>query len=271
MDLIVGRMEIAVAHGADVAIFIHNVIYWTEKNRANNRHYHQGNWWTYNSAAAFAELFPLWSKDQIKRIIKRCREGGLLLVEQLSDDRHNRINWYAPTADVWALYGAPLPEVDDSPDDGAESPNASVQNRPMDEGKIAECIYSNKGLPAKVLPPIVPPQGDTPQPKAKKKRTKQEPWKSERFDAFWEYYSEHVCADNKAGAHREWNKMRLPDQEIDSLARKLTAQVKAGKWAGRSLEAIWYLRDRRFDDPVTSPRVGPAEEPRLPEVRFGVD
>ena len=34
MDIIQGRMDLAVKYGADVAIFVHNIVYWVEKNAA---------------------------------------------------------------------------------------------------------------------------------------------------------------------------------------------------------------------------------------------
>ena len=39
MDMVCGKMQLAVEYGVDVAIMMHNMVYWTEKNIANNKNY----------------------------------------------------------------------------------------------------------------------------------------------------------------------------------------------------------------------------------------
>ena len=75
MDVFMGRMDIAVEHGADVAIFVHNLVYWVEKNAANGRHFHDGRYWTYNSIKALGVMYPLWSASQIRTITKKSGRG----------------------------------------------------------------------------------------------------------------------------------------------------------------------------------------------------
>ena len=79
MDLFQGRMDLAVKYGADVAIFVHNVVYWVEKNAANRKNYYDGRYWTYNSTSALSEMYPLWSRDQIKRLVKKCSDLGFII------------------------------------------------------------------------------------------------------------------------------------------------------------------------------------------------
>ena len=49
--------KFASEYGIEEAIMIENLSYWIEKNAANNKHYHDGRFWTYNSAEAFTKLF----------------------------------------------------------------------------------------------------------------------------------------------------------------------------------------------------------------------
>jgi hypothetical protein len=87
-------VEIATRFGVQEAIFIENVRFWVLKNKANNKHFYKGKYWTYNSAKAYAELFPYWSKQQIERIIAKLKEAGILEVDHFSQNTYDRTNWY---------------------------------------------------------------------------------------------------------------------------------------------------------------------------------
>ncbi|WP_175691832.1 hypothetical protein [Burkholderia anthina] len=51
-------------HGLPAAVLLYNLRFWIGHNRANERHQRDGRTWTFNSAKAFAELFPYLSEDQ---------------------------------------------------------------------------------------------------------------------------------------------------------------------------------------------------------------
>ena len=57
---------VAEKFGVDGAVFIARMQYWIEKNAANDRHFHAGRYWTYNSLRALEKLFPFWSRRQIE-------------------------------------------------------------------------------------------------------------------------------------------------------------------------------------------------------------
>lgn len=123
------RMDVAVKYGTDAAIFVNNIVYWTLKNQAENRHFHEGRYWTYGTITGFAKLYPLWSVPQIKRIISRCREAGILLAGDFNEDRRNRTLWYAPSDEILALYDAGI------------GGGSSVQNRTMQSTKSENAKY----------------------------------------------------------------------------------------------------------------------------------
>jgi hypothetical protein len=50
--------EIAKKVGVNAAVIYQNIVWWTQKNAANNKHHHDGRHWTYNSIKAFDVLFP---------------------------------------------------------------------------------------------------------------------------------------------------------------------------------------------------------------------
>lgn len=159
MDMIQGRMDLAVKYGADVAIFVHNVVYWVEKNAANRVNFHDGRYWTYNSAEALGEMYPLWSRDQIKRLIKRCSDLGLLILGDYNSDRRDRTKWYTPSDEILELYGLgrfALCIGRNRPMHSADSPDASSE--------IAPPLPSIDQVDTTV-PPYSPPTGDKPDPK----------------------------------------------------------------------------------------------------------
>lgn len=159
MDMIQGRMDLAVKYGADVAIFVHNIVYWVEKNAANRVNFHDGRYWTYNSARALGELYPLWSRDQIKRLVKRCSDLGLILLGNYNEDQRDRSKWYTPSDEILELYGL-----------GKLAPSIG-QKRPMDPeeppdtlGEIAPPLPSIDQVDA-TIPPYSPPMRDKPDQK----------------------------------------------------------------------------------------------------------
>lgn len=86
---------VAEKFGVDGAVFIARMQYWIEKNAANDRHFHEGRYWTYNSLRALEKLFPFWSRRQIERIVKNLKDKGVLLTANYARDTHDRTLFYA--------------------------------------------------------------------------------------------------------------------------------------------------------------------------------
>ena len=91
-------------YGIEEAILIHNFQFWIAKNKANGKHYHEGRFWTYNSAAALTELFPFMSAKKIQRTLKNLVERGVLVRGSFNENPYDRTCWYA-FADGWSLDG----------------------------------------------------------------------------------------------------------------------------------------------------------------------
>lgn len=87
--------KIAEKLGVTEAILLHNIQFWVEKSKANNKHFYNDRFWTYNSAKAFAELFPYLSEQQISRALKRLTDEGWLLKDNFNNNPFDRTNWYS--------------------------------------------------------------------------------------------------------------------------------------------------------------------------------
>lgn len=98
--------ELAMQYGVEEAIFVHRIYWWVRNNRANNRNYIDGRYWTYDSLTALAskDIFGFWSKRQLERIIKSCKEKGLILIGDYNTDRYIRPQWYTVTEEVMRFY-----------------------------------------------------------------------------------------------------------------------------------------------------------------------
>lgn len=87
--------EVAELVGADAAVVFQNIAFWCAKNAANGREEHEGRHWTYNSARAFAELFPWLSADQIRRCLSKLEKAGLIVSGRFNRAGYDRTKWYA--------------------------------------------------------------------------------------------------------------------------------------------------------------------------------
>ena len=87
--------DVAEKYGTDCAVFIAHMQYWIAKNAANERHFYEDRYWTYNSLSALERLFPFWSRRQIERIIRDLKKAGVLLVGHYSKNAYDRTTFYA--------------------------------------------------------------------------------------------------------------------------------------------------------------------------------
>lgn len=149
LERISGYAHVALRYGLEESIFLDSIMYWYRENRANNRNYQDGRWWTFNSVAAFSALFPYWSAKQLRRIIASCREQGAILAECYNEDLRDRTLWYTPSDELMALYGLI--------EENAETCPNEVYSLPKRENDLAQTGQCNKETcNTHVLNPIVP-------------------------------------------------------------------------------------------------------------------
>jgi len=89
--------NIAKAFGIGEAIILNNIYYWIMKNKANERHFYDGDYWTYNSVKAFVEYFDYFKKSQIDRILTSLIEQNLIKKGNYNKNPYDRTTWYALT------------------------------------------------------------------------------------------------------------------------------------------------------------------------------
>lgn len=98
------KSEIANIYGVDGAILIENLYFWIMKNKANEKHFYDGCYWTYNSIKAFTILFPFWSRRQIERILNRLEKDGAIKTGNYNKISYDRTKWYSLSQTVISIY-----------------------------------------------------------------------------------------------------------------------------------------------------------------------
>ena len=89
--------------GMGGAVMLENLNYWLLKNKANNKHFHDGKYWTYNSMEAFTLLFDFLTKRQIERILKNLKEEGYIETGNYNKSAYDRTLWYTLTDKAYTL------------------------------------------------------------------------------------------------------------------------------------------------------------------------
>lgn len=88
-------VEIAEKVGVHAAVLYNNIRHWIAKNAANEQHFHDGMYWTYNSKRAFAELFPYMSERQVRTALEKLKEEGYIVAGNFNMNPYDKTLWYA--------------------------------------------------------------------------------------------------------------------------------------------------------------------------------
>lgn len=97
------QSKVACEVGVNGAIMLQNIYFWVKRNEANDKNFHDGKYWTYNSKKAFTVMFPFWTERQIKTILDKLREDEYIEVGNYNATPYDRTLWYTLTEKAWIL------------------------------------------------------------------------------------------------------------------------------------------------------------------------
>ena len=240
LDRVNGYAHVAVRYGLEESIFLDSLMYWYRANRANQRNFQDGRWWTFNSASAFAELFPWWSAKQIRRIIASCKEQGALLSGNYNEDKRDRTLWYTPSDELLKLYNY------------AEEGESTFPDGKMSVDQMGKCNIEHVNTHVNTKKPITLCGNDP-------------DWTL--FDRFWAAYPKKK---NKDAARKAWRKLN-PDLELCRvMAAALERDKQSREWLKENGDFIphpsTWLNGRRWEDEHNeAPGGGEAPAPVRPE------
>jgi hypothetical protein len=110
--------ELADEVGVMKAILLDNIYYWWQRNVANQKNFHDGSYWTFNSSRAFLEMFSYMSRASITRYLFELERDGWLKSANYNKARYDRTKWYTLTEKSINIFNvslnnnSPLPKVD---------------------------------------------------------------------------------------------------------------------------------------------------------------
>ena len=134
------NVELAKEYGILEAVILNNFQHWIEKNRANGTNYHDGFYWTYNSARAFSELFPYASQKQIRKALQHLISEGIVQTGNYNKTPYDRTLWYSLTEkgnSIFQTVNIHLPKWENGNElEGQPIPDNKPNNKP--DNKLKE-------------------------------------------------------------------------------------------------------------------------------------
>lgn len=97
------NINVAKKLGIASAVILNNLYWWIDKNRANDKHFHDGYYWTYNSRKAFVEQFPYLTERQIEYALRKLIDGGYVITGNYNKASFDRTLWYAITKEGYCI------------------------------------------------------------------------------------------------------------------------------------------------------------------------
>jgi hypothetical protein len=226
------NIEIAKEYGIEEAILLHNFFFWIEKNAANEKHFHDGLYWFYNSKKAFSDLFPYMNETKIFRCIKKLNENGLVVKDNFSNDKWDRTNWYALTVkgvEYMCSKGYKstifLPLCQNATFDSGKMNDGTCQNE--------RCILNNNTYTNTYT----------------NKKDKEESLSKKETDSlFEECWIAYQRKGSKKKSKEQWNK--LSNEEMSFVPSHIKAYTESRERQYRK-DFERYLRDKTFNDLVS--------------------
>jgi hypothetical protein len=222
--------EIANAYGISAAIIFNHLVFWIQKNEANNEHHHDGTYWTYNSRKAYKMLFPYMGERQIKSAFATLINNGLVKTGNYNRVAMDRTLWYALTekGKCIATFGI----------------NALGQNVPMEEDKMSQAIPVNTQLcnTVNTNTPPTPPQGEG---------VEHNEDSEDSFDSFWKIYPRK---ESKQNARKAWDKLKPSPALAEKIIKGVLIYAATPQWTKDGGQFIphpsTFLNQRRWEQAI---------------------
>lgn len=202
---------IATEHGVECAIMLSNIEFWVAKNKANRKNFHKGRYWTYNSVKAWAELFPYWSSDKVRRVLEKLEASGLILSDNFNTSTYDRTKWYT-----------------------VANLNSQIElaNLPNGNGEVAKSITDSKPDSNQNTP--LPPKGDGLQ----------------GFEKFWEQWPKTKRKGGKSQCLAKWKREGY-EAIADQIIKHMLAMKQSPDWLKQDGEFVpmpsTYLNQKRWE------------------------
>ncbi len=92
------NVNIANSYGLNCAVLLQNLWHWVCENEKKGINFHDGYYWTYNTANEFINIMPYLKKSQIDRAMKILRNEGIIITGNYNTKKYDRTLWYTVTS-----------------------------------------------------------------------------------------------------------------------------------------------------------------------------
>ncbi len=200
-------IDIAKKYGIQPAILLKNLYFWIEKNKANDKNFYDGYWWTYNSKKAFAELFPYMTARQIEYALQKLIEDDLIITGNYNKVAYDRTLWYAITKKGYSI----------------------LQNCEMEETR------KGNGNPENVQP--IPDINTGSKPHIKNKDNI-----SSEFEILWKMYPRKIGKPKALKAYQKARKDGTTFEDVKKGIENYKKQIEAQKTAVEYIKhgSTWF-------------------------------
>lgn len=90
-------VDIAALVGERAAVLFNNLQHWCEWSEGNNCHFHDDNYWTFNSISSFKKIYPYMTENKIRSALDKLEKANLVITGNYNKMPYDRTKWYAIT------------------------------------------------------------------------------------------------------------------------------------------------------------------------------
>ena len=228
-------IELAEQYGILEAVLLNHFQFWITHNAANDVHYHDGRYWTFNTVKAFADLFPYASAKQIRTALNRLIDAGVLMTGNYNKTTYDRTLWYAFTDE--GLTICPIRQMDVT-----RKKNADAQ----------------KGKP-------IPNTNTTTNTNTKQIKNNDQPAKPSdqellnEFEDLWHTYPRKQGKAKALEAYKRARKAGVDKTTVLDGITRYNAQIKANKTKAKYIMqgSTWFNGKRWEDEYTDQPKTQP--------------
>lgn len=238
--------QIAKVCGVREAILLYNIDFWIAKNKANQRHFYDGRYWTYNSSKAFAEIFDYLTQKVIEKLLAKLIKDGYLIKGNYNANNFDRTAWYALTDKYYQLKGNAFLQMGNSISPNGEMDTSKWGNHYIDtdikqdikqidikqihvqNGILHDFDRENK-TQSNPLPK--PSENETPSKRGRQgdltlfESLPKSKGYTEEFETFWAIYRKHNVK-NKSQAYEAYGKALRSGASHTQLLEALKKQIE---------------------------------------------
>jgi hypothetical protein len=144
--------NIALTVGVKGAIILNHIAWWVKRNEASNINFHDGYYWTFNSADSYAKILPFWTGNVIQKELRKLENDGYIKGGCYNKLPMDRTKWYTLTKKGQDLCGC-IPQ--EGGNDSAKQRNGFSEKKfsTIDHNKHTSIKHSNTRVHAQECSP----------------------------------------------------------------------------------------------------------------------